>query len=104
MLSAAQKERLRQWTFLDGHTTVRERARRAESRKARARAPRRSSKRQVAARAAQQEHAAEPEGAVCASDAPAMYARKGPHRFACACKYSSQKHAPPTAVNNIFSV
>lgn len=34
VLTEAQMERLRQWTFVDGHTTVRERARRSDSRKA----------------------------------------------------------------------
>ena len=38
-LSSAQVERLRYWTFLDGHTTVRERARQAESAKGSRRVP-----------------------------------------------------------------
>lgn len=81
LLSAAQKERLRQWTFLDGHTTVRERARRAESRKARARAPSRSSKRQAAARATEQDHATKPEGTLRSSSIRAT--GHMPHRSSC---------------------
>ncbi len=67
VLSAAQRERLRHWTFVDGHTTVRERARRKESRKGRKRAPRKSRKQQAAARVARPRQPTESEGALIAS-------------------------------------
>ncbi|CAL5225437.1 g8255 [Coccomyxa viridis] len=70
VLSAAQRERLRHWTFVDGHTTVRERARRREPRPRRKQAPRRSTKRQAAAQAARLSQVTEPEG-------PSQHAKPG---------------------------
>ena len=51
MLTPAQMEHLRQWTFLDGHTTVRERARRAETAKGASKKGKRRHNRQPAAAA-----------------------------------------------------